>query len=428
MDAIRAKEKFNSLKSEYNMKFEVKDEQIEVALAVINGRNVLGLLPTGYGKTLCIVLSTILSDESMITLVVSPLTSLIDDQISSLRGFNFRCTKIGSDTDKDDILGIKEGLFSFVFSSPESALMPQWRSVFMSDSWQKKLKLIAIDEAHCVSEWGESFRKEYQRLFELRSFFDVPVMALTATSTKEVKADIFKYLQLSDECTDIVFKSPDRANIYIYNSIKESIDRVSEIFCTLKDCLGLKAYIDGIKDPNNILIEMFHKSTHQDSKDRILKEFKLKESRIRCVIATVALGMGLDIRDVDLVVHIGCPKSVLSYWQEAGRCARDGRQGLSLIIYDMFTVSLKNTAKDIAKIVQNKDNTCIRTQVLSLLSDQKTVASLSVSNICSGCDLQHCDCSYCRCCSVCIEKCPCQKRCFFNVQIFLNQEHEDDKN
>ncbi|CAC5426074.1 recQ [Mytilus coruscus] len=173
---------------------------------------------------------------------------------------------------------------------------------------------------------------------------------------------------------------------------------------------------------------MFHKSTHQDSKDRILKEFKLKESRIRCVIATVALGMGLDIRDVDLVVHIGCPKSVLSYWQEAGRCARDGRQGLSLIIYDMFTVSLKNTAKDIAKIVQNKDNTCIRTQVLSLLSDQKTVASLSESNICSGCDLQHCDCSYCRCCSVCIEKCPCQKRCFFNVQTFLNQEREDDKN
>ncbi|VDI05716.1 Hypothetical predicted protein [Mytilus galloprovincialis] len=284
-------------------------------------------------------------------------------------------------------------------------------------------------------------------------------MALTATSTKEVKADIFKYLQLSDECTDIVFKSPDRANIYIQfykrvtsdydESLKwlidhlrlrgiaskkiivycRSIDRVSEIFCTLKDCLGVKAYIDGIKYPNNILIEMFHKSTHQDSKDRILKEFKLKESRIRCVIATVALGMGLDIRDVDLVVHIGCPKSVLSYWQEAGRCARDGRQGLSLIIYDMFTVSLKNTAKDIAKVVQNKDNTCIRTQVLSLLSDQKTVASLSESDICSGCDLEHCDCSSCRCCSVCIEKCPCQKRCLFNVQTFLKQERhcEDDK-
>ncbi|VDI56293.1 ATP-dependent DNA helicase RecQ [Mytilus galloprovincialis] len=266
MDAIRAKEKFDSLKSEYNMKFEVKDEQIEVALTVINGRNVLGLLPTGYG--------------------------------------------------------IKEGKFSFLFSSPESALMPQWRSVFMSDVWQNKLKLIAIDEAHCVSEWGgESFRKEYQRLFELRSFFDVPVMALTATSTKEVKADIFKYLQLSDECTDIVFKSPDRANIYIQfykrvtsdydESLKwlidhlrlrgiaskkiivycRSIDRVSEIFCTLKDCLGVKAYIDGIKDPNNILIEMFHKSTHQDSKDRILKEFKLKISRIRCVIATVALNL-----------------------------------------------------------------------------------------------------------------------------------------
>ncbi|CAG2203275.1 recQ [Mytilus edulis] len=382
MDAIRAKAKFDSLKSEYNMKFEVKNEQIEVALTVVNGRNVLGLLPTGYGKTLCIVLPTILSDESMITLVVSPLTCLIDDQISSLRGFNLTCTKIGSDMDKDDILGIKEGKFSFVFSSPESALMPQWRSVFMTDVWQKKLKLIAIDEAHCVSEWGRVLEKNTKDFLSLEVF----LMFL-------------------------------------------SIDRVSEIFCTLKDCLGVKAYIDGIKDPNNILVEMFHKSTHQDSKDRILKEFKLKESRIRCVIATVALGMGLDIRDVDLVVHIGCPKSVLSYWQEAGRCARDGRQGLSLIIYDMFTVSLKNTAKDIAKVVQNKDNTCIRSQVLSLLSDQKTGASLSESDTCSGCDLEHCDCSFCRCCSVCIEKCPCQKRCLFNVQTFLKQERhcEDDK-
>ena len=93
------------------------------------------------------------------------------------------------------------------------------------------------------------------------------------------------------------------------------------------------------------MVEIHHKSTHQDSKERILTEFKTGSSRIRCIIAIVALRLGLDIRDVQLVVHFGCPKSILSYWQEAGRCARDRRQGCSLILYDGFTLALK-TDKD----------------------------------------------------------------------------------
>ena len=107
---------------------------------------------------------------------------------------------------------------------------------------------------------------------------------------------------------------------------KKTSYTVCEIFLTDKDSLGAVAYFDKKKQADNILVEIYHKSTHQDSKERILTEFKSGSSRIRCIIATVALGMGLDIRDVQLVVHIGCPKSILSYWQEAGRCARDGRQ------------------------------------------------------------------------------------------------------
>lgn len=320
----------------------------------------------------------------------------------------------------------------------------------MNETWQSKTRLIVIDEAHCISEWGEDFRSDYQHLHELRSFFSVPIMTLTATSTKKVKDDIMEHLQLADDDTDIIFKSPNRPNIFIEVRKKEStdyevalkwlidhikkngqnskktivycrsIDRVSETFMTLKDSLGLHAYLYQIKHPQNILVEMFHKSTYQDSKDRIISEFKSNNSTIRCLVATVALGMGLDIRDVDLIVHVGCPKSVLSYWQEAGRCARDGRNGFSLILYDHFTLSLKTTGKDMANIVKNKDNKCIRKEIISLLSVGE-VEKLD-TNHCEGCDGPRCTCSACSCCSVCSSKCKCQERCKFDIEKFLSED------
>ena len=120
--------------------------------------------------------------------------------------------------------GITNGDFSFVFSSPESVLNSFWKSIFLSKKWQSCMKLIAIDEAHCVSEWGDDFRKEYQQLFELRSFFKVPVMALTATSTKKVKVDIMEHLQLMEDNTDVIFKSPDKPNIFLEIAKKESTE------------------------------------------------------------------------------------------------------------------------------------------------------------------------------------------------------------
>ena len=184
----------------------------------------------------------------------------------------------------------------------------------MGSAWQTCLHLIVVDEAHCVSEWGEDFRKDYRLLSELRSIFNIPVMALTATTTEKVKQDIMEYLHLNDEDTDVVFRSCDRPNIFIYfekrkstdpdlyldwliKHIKEkgvnskktiiycrSIDSVSEIFLSFKSCLGRQAYAEGVVDAEHLLIEMFHKSTHQDSKKRILTEFKKKQQyhTLRC--------------------------------------------------------------------------------------------------------------------------------------------------
>ena len=130
--------------------------------------------------------------------------------------------------------------------------------------------------------------------------------------------------------------------------------------------------------------------------------------------------MGLDIRDVQLVVHIGCPKSILSYWQEAGRCARDGRQGFSLILCDGFTLALKTTDKDMAAVVKNDSKTCIRKLILETLVDENM--SISRTSSCEGCDLQICPCSACKCCSVCASKCKCQERCKFDVDSFFIYE------
>ncbi|VDI32552.1 Hypothetical predicted protein [Mytilus galloprovincialis] len=186
MDIKSINAKFESVKASYNIEYEAKVEQLQVVLSVLKGRNVLALLPTGFGKTLCVAIPTMLSeDKDCITIVISPLTSLIDDQICRLNKLNVRCAKI---------TGI-----------------------------------------------GEMEKQ------------------------------------------------------------------------TITDSLGKTAYVDGIVDGNQVLVKMYHKSTHQDSKDRIINEFKTESSRIRCIIATVALGMGLDISDIDLVVHSGCPKTVLSY-------------------------------------------------------------------------------------------------------------------
>lgn len=198
-----------------------------------------------------------------------------------------------------------------------------------------------------------------------------------------------------------------------------SIDTVSEIFVTVKECLGDSAYAGRVVSPENLLVEMFHKCTHESSKARILREFPSQNSTIRCLFATVALGMGIDIPDIDVVTHVGCPKSVISYWQEAGRCARDGRKGLSLILYDNFSASLKTTEKAIADMVKNPENLCLRRQVLQTfeITGESQNAQLSC---CEGCEQSPCECMACKCCSACSIKCTCAARFSKDVAYFLS--------
>lgn len=194
--------------------------------------------------------------------------------------------------------GLANGIYRFVFASPESVLKPKWRSMFLSEVWQRQLTCLVFDEAHCISEWGEDFRTDYRHLAQLRSFFRVPVMALTATSTEQIKKDIMTVLQLTDENTDVISKSANRENIYLDCQKKKSsdyelelkwlteylksngkeskkiiiycrsIDVVSEIFICIKQSLGNYAYVDKEEKSCNLIVEMFHKCTHESSKKK----------------------------------------------------------------------------------------------------------------------------------------------------------------
>ena len=177
----------------------------------------------------------------------------------------------------------------------------------------------------------------------------------------------------------------------------------------------MRIVTDFHKDSEHIIIEMFHKSTDDSSKQKILNNFTRPDGSLRCVVATVALGMGIDIPDVELIVHVGCPKIIISYWQETGRCARDGRREVSLILYDSFTASLKTTDKAMSELV--KSSACYRKQVLKFFSvcDEDRLDSTS----CKACHDAVCQCVSCLCCSLCTQSCKCPKKTDFDVKHFF---------
>ena len=279
-------------------------------------------------------------------------------------------------------------------------------------------------------------------------------MALTATTTAKVVQEIFHYLELAEEVKTIAML-PDRPNIFIEVEKRESydleasvdiltrhllkysenskkiiifcrsIETVSQTWMTIMNELGQFGYKNSVQSVENRLVEMFTTSDTDSTKSRVLENFRKKDSVIRVVVATVALGMGIQIPDVDLVFHLGTPKSVLSYWQEAGRCARDGRNGLSYVAWDSRTKASKGTSDDIKEIIQSTDS-CIRKVILkNFVIDgvgQKDLAVISVKQKCDKkCQQDTCSCTYCLCCSFCKAQCPCMQTVpiMSNIERFL---------
>ncbi|MBK6627469.1 MAG: DNA helicase RecQ [Flavobacteriales bacterium] len=317
-----------------------KGTQEAVIQSVLEGRNTFVIMPTGGGKSLCYQLPALMSEGTAI--VVSPLIALMKNQVDAIRSFssesgvahflNSSLTRNESLRVKKDI---KDGRTKLLYVAPES-LTKKENIEFLSDI---RISFFAIDEAHCISEWGHDFRPEYRRL---RTIFDeikrVPVIALTATATEKVQEDILKNLDIPDA---VVYKSSfNRPNLYyevrpkqmvareIIRFVKQHEGRSGIIYCLSRkkvEEIAQLLVVNGIKAlPYHAGMDAGQRADHQD-------QFLME--KVDVIVATIAFGMGIDKPDVRFVIHHDIPKSLESYYQETGRGGRDGGEGKCVAFY-----------------------------------------------------------------------------------------------
>jgi ATP-dependent DNA helicase RecQ len=310
--------------------------QKEVIEAVLDGRDVLGVLPTGGGKSLCYQVPALLTDGCV--LVVSPLIALMQDQVEGLRAQGIEATFINSTLPTYEVeqrwTDAEHGRYDLLYLAPERLST----EVFRARAERLDVSLLAVDEAHCVSEWGHHFRPDYLEIPEARSLVgDPPTIAVTATATPAVRTDIVELLDLSD--VEEVVRGFDRPNI------------VWSVFRTEKKWERLKAVVEGVEG-TGIVYTATHRGVERwttrlrsenvaaagyhggmDAADREARQQAWVNDELRVMVATNAFGMGIDKSDVRFVVHADVPSSLEAYYQEAGRAGRDGERAYAVLLF-----------------------------------------------------------------------------------------------
>lgn len=309
-------------------------EIIETALA---GRDVFALLPTGGGKSLCFQLPAL--HRPGLTVVVSPLIALMKDQVDQLQAAGVAATFLNSTLStaeaKSRLRGLHRGEWRLLYVAPERLMLDEWKENLAS--WN--VTALAIDEAHCVSEWGHDFRPEYRQLARLRALLPgVPVMALTATATERVRVDIIKHLQLREP--EVFVASFNRPNLTYRvlakdQPLKQIIDFVRKreeesgiIYC------ATRATTERVADAlagRGFSARAYHAGLDAEARARNQELFLRDECRIIC--ATIAFGMGINKPNVRWVIHHDLPKNIEGYYQETGRAGRDGLPGECLLLF-----------------------------------------------------------------------------------------------
>ncbi len=315
-----------------------RQSQEHVCRAVVEGKNVLLVMPTGAGKSLCYQLPSIARGGTC--LVISPLIALIEDQVAKLSSLGFKAERIHSGRSREDSRNIcrmyQQNELDFLFISPERLGVPGFVE-FLS---RITLSLIAVDEAHCISQWGHDFRPDYRLLGErIREFGSIPIIAMTATATPIVQDDICKQLNLTSESRFI--EGFRRSNISIQVNEVSIGERESAIFKILKpkDRIPAIVYAPTRKKTDELksaLSEKFrtgsyHAGMTPEARSRIQSEFI--SGKLDVIVATVAFGMGIDKANVRTVIHASLPGSVEAYYQEIGRAGRDGKPSDAYLLY-----------------------------------------------------------------------------------------------
>ncbi|EIJ39426.1 ATP-dependent DNA helicase RecQ [Galbibacter orientalis DSM 19592] len=358
-----------------------KGLQEKVIKNIINDQNTFVIMPTGGGKSLCYQLPALVKDGTAI--VISPLIALMKNQVDAIRGISSNkgiAHVLNSSLNKTEVRQVKEditnGVTKLLYVAPESLTKEEYVEFFRT----VKISFVAVDEAHCISEWGHDFRPEYRNIRTIiqRLGDDIPIIALTATATPKVQEDILKNLGVNS--AEVYKASFNRPNLYyevrpktknvdadIIRFVKQNEGKSGIIYCLSRkrvEELAQTLQVNGLKAvPYHAGLDAKTRARHQDM-------FLMEDTDI--VVATIAFGMGIDKPDVRFVIHHDIPKSIESYYQETGRAGRDGGEGHCLAFYSY---------KDIEKLEKFMSGKPVAEQEVghALLQDMVAYAETSMS-------------------------------------------------
>ncbi|MFO7156668.1 MAG: ATP-dependent DNA helicase RecQ [Pseudomonadota bacterium] len=358
--------------------------QEAIVRSVLEGRNTVAVMPTGAGKSLCYQLPAMLLPGTC--LVVSPLVALMKDQVDSLSARGIPATFINSSIDEAErserIQKMRAGAYKLVYVAPERFRSPQ----FLRAVQQMEISLYAVDEAHCISQWGHDFRPDYLQLGKVRRALLPPrTLALTATATPEVRADIVRVLRMKDP--RVFVAGFDRPNLFF--QALEVEDEREKFRQVLRACRlgGGVVYCATRRDVERVASRLaeagvfalaYHAGMSEESRRRIQDAFMAEEGAVVC--ATNAFGMGVDKPSIRFVAHWSLPRSIEAYYQEAGRAGRDGKPALALLLYRESDVRLQQRMI----YASHPSRELLHKLWKRLLQDGTTALSVSVRDLAAG--------------------------------------------
>ncbi|MGJ8744551.1 RecQ family ATP-dependent DNA helicase [Polaribacter sp.] len=337
-----------------------REPQLKIINAVLEQKDVIALLPTGGGKSVCFQIPALAKEG--VCLVISPLIALMKDQVENLQKLDIKATTIPSGTKQDDIItlfdNIKFGKIKFLYLSPE-----RLQSVFIQQKLQElNINLVAIDEAHCISEWGHDFRPSYRTIKILRTLQpNAPFIAVTATANQRVLHDIAENLELK---TPIIFrKSFSRENLaYQVFTVEDKLKRLLQIFTKTKtpaivyvNSRKRTLEISNFLQANHFKSSYYHAGLSRLEKQTAFDNWMSEKTRI--IVATNAFGMGIDKPNVGVVVHFNLPSSVENYVQETGRAGRNGKKSFAVLLQNENDILLfkEKAISEIPSILEIKE-------------------------------------------------------------------------